>query len=187
MLCKVSKLGTLAQGTHLHGCPWSGPDTCPLLQQNSVTPHPGTCCKIPQLQAVTSKRPPKASQVNSQNASYNPQALTNRNDRRMDQRAQTQVSLCSFWNWEYQAAQWASGKAVNAEGAVPKQKQCPKTKSRTMWTVYRWYQYNCSSGAYENTKSQCCEQECWNTSGRSTERVRFYKMSPLSFYTAKTI
>lgn len=129
MLCKVSKLGTLAHGTHLHGCPWSGPDTCPLLQQNSVTWHPGTCCKIPQLQAVTSKRPPKASQVNSQNGSYNPQALTNRNDRRTDQRAQTQVSLCSFWSWEYQAAQWASGNAVNAEGAVPEQKQCPETQN----------------------------------------------------------
>lgn len=131
ILCKVFKRGTAAQGPHLHGCSWSGPDTCPLHQQNSSAPCPGTCSKTtPQLQPVTSKIPPKASRMNSQSDSYHPQALTgrNRNDRRTDHVAETQVSLCSFWSWDQcKAVQWATGKAVNAEGTVAKQKQSFET------------------------------------------------------------
>lgn len=67
----------------------------------TLAPCPGTCSKTTsQLQPVTSKRPSKASWVNSQSDSYNPQALANRNDRRTDQIAQTQVSLCSSASWD---------------------------------------------------------------------------------------
>lgn len=105
-------------------CPWPGP----LCHQNSFAPCPGTCSKMtPQLQPVTSKRPPNASQVNSQSDSYNPQALTDsKRNNRTDQISQTQVSPCSFRSRDWYKA------AVSYWKGSKCRRCCSKAKA-TLW------------------------------------------------------